>query len=131
MQVNNEILFQYLRQILYDPENAVLQARDFPSDQQKLADGLQVLHKFVLEERRFCNDISQGIVAEAEVPSRKNVLSAPLKAVHNMLQHLVWLMDEVRAGDYRQRLHFANDLSASFNAMVDQLIELSLQDRLE
>ena len=130
MQVNNEILFQYLRQILYDPENAVLQARDFPSDQQKLADGLQVLHKFVLEERRFCNDISQGIVAEAEVPSRKNVLSAPLKAVHNMLQHLVWLMDEVRAGDYRQRLHFANDLSASFNAMVDQLIELSMQDRL-
>ncbi len=128
--VNNEDLFQYLRQILYDPTDAVLEAKDLSPAQQKLAEGLQVLHSFVLENQSFGNALSQGIVTAAAVPSRDNVLAAPLKAVHNMLQHLLWLMDEVCKGDYHQRLHFANDLSASFNSMLDRLIELSRQDRL-
>ena len=41
--VNNEDLFQYLRQILYDPTDAVLEAKDLSPAQQKLAEGLQVL----------------------------------------------------------------------------------------
>lgn len=126
----NELLFSYLRQILYDPEHAALPDQAFSPAQQKLADGLRVVHSFLVEERQFCAKLSQGIITDAAVPSRENVLSAPLKEVHGMLRHLLWLMDEVRKGDYHQRLNFANDLSDSFNQMVDSLVELSLQDRL-
>jgi len=53
-----------------------------------------------------------------------------MKNVHNTLQHLVWMMEEVASGDYKQRLHMQGDISLAFNHMVDNLIELSLYDHL-
>ena len=123
-------LFEYLRQIIYEPERAGLDRTGLKSEELKLADGLDVLRGFVLENSRFGYDLTHGFISQARIPSRENVLAGPLKAIHSMLSHLLWLMDEVADGDYRQRLDLANDLSRSFNAMVGYLVELSLQDKL-
>ncbi len=125
----NEVLFHYLWQILYEPEKASLPSGELPASQQ-LAAGLDMLLRFVLETRCFGDDLVSGHIRDARQPSRDNVLAGPLKAVHSMLQHLIWLMDEVAGGDYEQRLMLANDLSESFNNMVEYLVELSQHDRL-
>ena len=126
----NERLFQYLKKIIYEPEKAVLDRRDLPEEVQPLAEGLDVLLQFVLEERRFGKELSEGHICEVQVPSRENVLASPLKAVYGMLKHLVWLMGEVAGGDYKQRLSAANDLSEAFNRMIAYLVDLSLRDKL-
>ena len=102
----------------------------FPVSAESLIDALELLHRFILEERKFAQDLLQGRIHTARIPARDNVLAGPLKAVHSMLQHLIWLMNRVGAGDYRQHLNFADDLSDSFNRMVDYLVELSFQDKL-
>ena len=99
----NEVLFHYLWQILYEPEKASLPSGELPASQQ-LAAGLDMLLRFVLETRCFGDDLVSGHIRDARQPSRDNVLAGPLKAVHSMLQHLIWLMDEVAGGDYEQRL---------------------------
>jgi EAL domain-containing protein (putative c-di-GMP-specific phosphodiesterase class I)/GGDEF domain-containing protein len=126
----NEQLFEYLRQIIYTPETASLDVASLPPEQQKLGQGLQVLQQYVLENRRLGEDLSNGTIKGARLPSRENPLAGSLKAVHSTLQHLIWMMDEVADGDYQQRLHLMGDLSVSFNNMLSYLVDLSYQDRL-
>lgn len=126
----NELLFSYLRQIIYEPEKAELAMEKLPVSMQRLGAGLDLLRDFVLEARLFGSDLANGRIWDARMPSRENVLAGPLKSVHGMLQHLIWLMNEVTTGDYVQRMSLTNDLSVAFNTMVEMLLELSLQDRL-
>jgi EAL domain-containing protein (putative c-di-GMP-specific phosphodiesterase class I)/GGDEF domain-containing protein len=125
-----KLLFEYLRQIIYLPEKAYLDKTQLSSDAVQLAQGLDVLHTFVLEATHLGYDLANGKTDSARMPSRENVLAGPLKAVHGTLQHLTWMMDEIAAGDYKQRLELLNDLSKSFNSMVAYLVELSYQDKL-
>ena len=126
----NESLFEYLRQIIYTPETAYLDVANLPPEQKKLAQGLAVLLQFVLETRHFGEDLASGVISDARLPSRENPFAGSLKAVHGTLQHLIWMMDEVAGGDYKQRLHLLGDLTISFNNMINYLVELSFQDRL-
>lgn len=126
----NEQLFEYLRQIIYTPEKAYLDVENLSPEQKKLGQGLQVLHRYVLENRRLGADLTNGTIKEARLPSRDNPMSGSLKAVQSILQHLIWMMDEVAGGDYKQRLHLMGDLSISFNNMLGYLVDLSYQDRL-
>ena len=126
----NTTLFAYLQKILYDPQNASLEIDALPSSQHDLAKGLKLLLQFVLENKDLCEDISNGKISTARVPSRTNPFVGPLKNVHHTLQHLIWLMDEVAAGDYQQRLQVMGEVSVSFNNMVNCLVDLSLHDRL-
>ena len=126
----NEMLFSYLRQIIYEPEKAELAMDKLPASLQRLGAGLDLLRDFILETCSFGNDLANGCIWDARMPSRENVLAGPLKAVYGMLQHLIWLMNEVTTGDYVQRMSLTNDLAVSFNTMVEMLLELSLQDRL-
>ena len=95
----NTTLFAYLQKILYDPQNASLEIDALPSSQHDLAKGLKLLLQFVLENKDLCEDISSGKISTARVPNRTNPFVGPLKNVHHTLQHLIWLMDEVAAGD--------------------------------
>jgi GGDEF domain-containing protein len=119
-----------LRQIIYKPEQAYLDVETLPPEQQKLGQGLKVLQRFVLETKHLGEDLAKGKINEARLPSRDNPVSGSLKAIHSTLQHLIWMMDEVGGGDYKQRLHLMGDLSTSFNNMVSYLVALSYQDRL-
>lgn len=126
----NTELYEYLRQIIYYPDTASLDREKLSEDEIKLADNMDLLLKFLQEGNAFCDDLAQGRIRDARIPSRANGLAGPLKAVHSMLLHLIWLMEEVTGGNYRQRLHFTSDVSAAFNNMVGYLVDLSYQDKL-
>jgi diguanylate cyclase (GGDEF)-like protein len=123
---NYEIrLAAYLRDIIYSPDTACLNREGLSSSASKLADSMDILLQFIQEERRLALDVSLGKIRQARLPARENVFCGPIKSVHSMLQHLIWLMDRIKNGDFEQRLHFANDLSDSFNSMVEYLMNLA------
>ena len=126
-------LLDYLNNIIYSPETAMLDRGGLQESENRLADTMDVLLKFILEERTFANELSSGNIQRVRTPSPENTICDPIKSVYRMLQHLIWLMDRITAGDYEQRLRFSNDLSSSFNAMLEHLVNLaylSYHDRL-
>lgn len=123
-------LFEYIRQIVYLPEQARFQAGNLElgPDEKKVIQGLDLLVKYLHENNKFAKDLAEGTIRKARVPSRGNPLAGTLKATHGALKHLLWLMDEVSQGDYKQRLNLMGDLSISFNKMLDYLLGLSYRD---
>lgn len=113
-----------------DPSHATLDTSGLSGNDAILAGLLEKLNGFLCENQEFGRDITEGIIKEAHLPSRQNALASPLKAAHNMMSYLMWLMDEVASGDYNQRLNVSSDLSKSFNNMVEYLLDLSMHDKI-
>ena len=57
---NCEILFEYLRDIIYDSENAKLDLEQLDEPFWKLGKGLQYLDKAVKEVKHYSAEISKG-----------------------------------------------------------------------
>lgn len=57
---NCEILFEYLRDIIYDSENAKLDLEQLDEPFLKLGMGLQYLDKAVKEMKHYSAEISKG-----------------------------------------------------------------------
>ena len=120
-----DILFEYLRDILYSPHKPVLALEKLPDGFQKLGTGMQFLHKCVAEMRTFANDLSKGKL-NTPYPNGENGLAAPLMSIHGTLTHLTWLAQQVTNGDYDQILDFMGEFGQYFNTMVIQLKERDL-----
>ena len=125
-----QVLSSYLQDITYRPEQAKLDKSVLPQEFQKLVAELDCLLRDILEARNFGRKLGSGVIRSAKAPARNNYLAAPLKSLHGLLLHLLWLMDELGRGNLAQRLDLANDLSYAFNRMVDNLVDLSLRDKL-
>ena len=52
-----EILFEYLKAILFDTENASLDESSLPQEFHRLAEGLDFLALCVKEEKEFANEL--------------------------------------------------------------------------
>ncbi len=115
-----QLLFNYLKDILYNPDRAVLELGELPEDFRKLGEGMQFLAKCVKEERAFAQALARGDLGYTP-PDGNNVLAAPIKAVQGSLRHLAWQTKQVAKGDYKQQVDFMGDLSESFNSMTRQL----------
>jgi hypothetical protein len=87
---NYKLLFEYLRQIIYLPEKAYLDKKQLSSDALQLAQGLDVLHTFVLEATHLGYDLANGKTDSARLPSRENVLAGPSesRAWHLAASHM-------------------------------------------
>ena len=118
----SDILFEYLRDILYAPHKQALPLEAFPDEFQKFGMGMQFLHKCVAEMRTFANDLSKGKL-NTQLPNVQNGLAAPLMSIHGALTHLTWLAQQVANGDYDQTLDFMGEFGQYFNTMVTQLKE--------
>ena len=70
---NCEILFEYLRDIIYDSENAKLDLEQLDEPFWKLGKGLQYLDKAVKEVKHYSAEISKGNLS-IEAPGRDNFL---------------------------------------------------------
>lgn len=125
-----KVLLKYLQEITQAPEQAHLDKTGLPPAWEKMAAGLDKLLQDLLEARKFGRQLACGVIRSARPPGRDNYLAASLKTLHGMLLHLLWLMDELGRGNHSQRMNLANDLSYSFNKMVDSLVDLSLRDKL-
>jgi len=117
-----ELLFNYLRDVIYDPANASLDIEKLPEDFQDFASGLQFFSECVMETKGVAQALSRGDL-NAKMPSRGNEIASPLKSLHASLKHLTWQTQQIAQGDYNQRVAFMGDFSRAFNVMVEQLAE--------
>jgi len=120
-----DILFEYLRDILYTPHKQALVLEKLPAEFRKFGMGMQFLHQCVAEMRTFANDLSKGRL-NTQHPNVENGLAAPLMSIHSALTHLTWLAQQVASGDYNQTLDFMGDFGQYFNTMIIQLKERHL-----
>ena len=119
---NCEILFEYLRSILYDSSPTQIDIHSLDPDFQKLGMGLQFLDHAIQEMKQCSTALAKGNLSEFN-PSRDNFLCANLKNIHANLEHLTWQAKQVAKGDYSQHVSYMGDFSNSFNQMTEQLKE--------
>jgi diguanylate cyclase (GGDEF)-like protein len=117
---NADLLFGFLRDIIYKPSSASLDVDQLDDDFRALGEGLIYFAKCIEEQRRFAMALSRGEL-HIPVPPPDNMLAAPLKALHGSLLHLTWQSQQVAKGDYQQRVDFMGEFAEAFNTMVKQL----------
>lgn len=117
-----QILFEYLKDIIYRPAEAKLDLDVLPADFRKLGMGMQQLAEWVLEEREFAKAMAKGDLSK-EPPKVENILAASMKELQGALRHLAWQTQQVAKGDFSQRVDFMGDFSRAFNSMTAQLSE--------
>lgn len=127
---NCEMLFEYLRSILYDPSVQTLDVSTLDEPYQKLGMGLQYLEKAVKEMKAYSAALSTGNLS-ACYPSRDNPLCENLKNIHANLNHLTWQAKQVAKGDYSQSVSYLGEFSEAFNTMTTQLKQRELLLRQE
>lgn len=115
-----DILFEYLKAILYHPEQANLSLDDLPLEFQKFGRGMQLLGKWLEESKVFLKSLAKGDLTK-EAPTGDNVIAAPLKELQASLRHLAWQSKQVAKGDYNQKVDFMGEFSTAFNTMTAQL----------
>jgi diguanylate cyclase (GGDEF)-like protein len=126
------MLFEYLRDVIYSPQKAKLDVEKLPEEFRQLGLGLQFFAASVNEMREFSTALSRGDL-DAHFPSKGNELTAPLKALHASLKHMTWQSHQVAKGDYQQHLEFLGSFADAFNTMILQLDQRqkALIDELE
>ena len=117
-----DVLFNYLKDVIYDPSHAVLDDEALPEDFRDLGSGLRYFAECVIEAGGLAQALARGDLSEKNV-SRGNELASPLKSLQASLKHLTWQTQQVAKGDYLQRVQFMGDFSAAFNSMSQQLEE--------
>lgn len=122
MDKTAEVLFEYLKNVLYHPAHATLDISALPADFQKLGQGLEFLADCIREERTFMNALANGDLS-LEPPGADNILASPAKALQSSLRHLQWQTEQVAKGDYNQHVDFMGEFSKAFNTMTAQLSE--------
>lgn len=119
---NCELMFEYLRSILYDAVPHPLDAAALDEPYRKLGMGLQVLDGYVREMKAYSAALSRGNLS-VEPPARDNLLCENLKNIHANLNHLTWQAKQVAKGDYSQTVSYLGEFSDAFNSMTAQLKE--------
>ena len=119
---NCELLFEYLRSILYDSEIHTLDIENLEQTFRKLGMGLQYLEQAVKEMKAYTADLAAGNLS-GECPGRENFLCENLKSLHANLNHLTLQAKQVAAGDYSQHVSYMGEFSDAFNTMIKQLRE--------
>ena len=118
---NCQILFEYLKSIVYDTPDEKPGLEDLESPYKRLGQGMEVLEKWLEEMRTYSADLSKGNLS-GTLPSEENPLCMNLKNLHASLNHLTWQAKQVAAGDYSQQVSYLGEFSEAFNTMIAQLM---------
>ena len=124
------LFFSYLRDMIYDPQNAALDEESIPEPFADVGKGMLYLNSLLVEAKAFANELSNGNL-NCDVPSAKNEIASPLKSLHATLRHLTWQAQQVANGDYSQRVNFMGDFSEAFNNMIVQLEQQRIENEDE
>jgi diguanylate cyclase (GGDEF)-like protein len=115
-------LFEYLRNVLYFPNEAKLDPMDLPIGFRDFSKGLLYYVQSVREASVLAADIARGDLNTNPL-SPGNEVAAGLKSLQASLRHLTWQTQQIAKGDYKQRVSFMGDFSEALNHMVVQLAE--------
>jgi len=119
-----EILFTYLQNVIYNPQNATLDIETLPEDFQEFGRGLRFFSECVIQTQDLASALAKGDL-DCEIPSRDNAMASQLKSLHASLRHLTWQTQQIAKGSYQQRVNFMGDFAEAFNTMAQQLEERS------
>ncbi|MCI8834657.1 MAG: diguanylate cyclase [Ruminococcus sp.] len=119
---NCELLFEYLRGILYDSWIEHFEVDALSEPYKDLGRGLQYLETAVRELVSYSAELSKGNLS-VEFPEEYNFLCENLKNLHANLNHLTWQAQQVAKGDYSQHVAYLGEFSVAFNEMTRQLKE--------
>ena len=114
-----DALFHYLKNVIYDYENAFLDIEKLPPQFQTFGKVLVFYCKMVNDVKALAYELASGNL-NCELPPSGNEIAAPLKSLHASLKHLTWQSQQAAQGDYNQRVDFMGDFSRAFNSMVEQ-----------
>lgn len=117
-----DTLFNYLRDVIYNPASASLNIKELPEEFRDLGKGLQYFSNCIIEATTLAKEMARGNL-NCALPPPGNELAASLKTLHSSLKHLTWQTQQVAKGDYSQRVDFMGDFSEAFNNMIVQLDE--------
>lgn len=118
-----QVLFGYLRDMVYDPQHADFStAQSLPEEYKDVVTACQQICKWNAENSEFAKNLGNGEL-NATAPGRENIQAQALKLLQSNLKHLTWQSQQVAKGDYGQKLDFMGDFSDAFNTMVIQLEE--------
>ncbi|MGN0306138.1 MAG: diguanylate cyclase [Lachnospiraceae bacterium] len=120
MDVTAQLLFEYIKDILYSPLQARLEPKSLPEGFQKLGMGMVQLGEWLQEAQDFSKSLARGELSK-EAPDGENVIAAPMKELQGSLRHLTWQVQQIAKGDYSQKVDFMGDFSEAFNTMTEQL----------
>jgi len=115
-----EILYEYLRDVIYAPARAKLDIEAIPDEFRELSSAMVYLAELLSETRTFTRNLSRGEL-ECTPPSPENELAAPLKSLQAMLKHLSWQTQQVAKGDYKQHVAYLGEFATAFNTITKQL----------
>lgn len=116
------LLFDYLKSILYDSKVERCSEEELDPSCHKLYQGLCYLEEAVTELKKSSAALSKGELSDFH-PSRENPLCDNLKNLHANLEHLTWQAKQVAKGDYSQHFSYLGEFSGAFNTMTSQLRE--------
>ena len=122
MDPTAEYLFEYLRDVLYNPSHAKLELSNLPEDFKDLGEGLVFFARCIGEVKVFSTALASGDLT-METPSRDNEFAAPLKTLQSTLRHLTWQAQQIANGDYKQKVDYLGEFADAFNMMIQQLDE--------
>jgi len=122
MSNTSELLFEYLREVLYDPAKATLDVERLDEDYVMLGKGLVYFAQCFAQYNELAMALAKGDLS-VPLPPPENELAAPLKSLHASLRHLTWQSQQVAKGDYKQRVDFMGEFADAFNQMIGQLAE--------
>ena len=122
MDPTAEYLFEYLRDVIYNPSQAKLELNNLPESFRDLGEGLMFFARCIEELKEFSMALASGDLT-METPSRDNEFAAPLKTLQSTLRHLTWQTQQIANGDYKQRVDYLGEFADAFNMMIQQLDE--------
>ena len=111
-----------LTQLLQGNKTKTIRHEDYPESLEILAKSInEVVYSFS-EIWDFILPLSQGVLS-IEPPKARNILASPFKELHSRLRSLVWQVQQIAKGDYKQHVDFMGEFSDAFNSMVNALEE--------
>ncbi|MCL1976134.1 MAG: diguanylate cyclase [Firmicutes bacterium] len=126
MEVTSELLKTWLDGLLCGEfiEDEPLQS----DDQELYAIGLrlQQLSKQINVLKDYATNIANGNL-NVQFPPRNHYLSGGLKELHTNLLHLIWKVEQITRGNYKQSIDFMGQISEAFNQMAQVLAKRNLQ----
>jgi len=123
MNTSAQLLFEFLRSILYDTEVKKLNIQCIEPELRDLAEGMNYLADCVGELREYSKALSTGELSNTDIPRQYDELCMNLKNLHANLNHLTWQAQQVAEGDYSQHVSYLGEFSVAFNKMTEQLAD--------
>ena len=117
---NCDLLFEYLKSILYDTHIKKINLQELDDEYRRLGEGLQVLQKNVEEMKAYSSELSRGNL-DVPLPPKENTLCYNLKNLHANFNHLVWKMKQIASGECSSCITYMGELSEAFNHMLFEL----------